>query len=1115
MKKILFIIASLFVYSGMIGQGTLDPTQCDDPSNLVRNPGFECYDISPGFPDWGKTGHLRLEFGIDSENGWWGVGSPDHYHRASGVSESGIPSHIPTQMELNVNIETDINTPNNGYYGFRINRTSFSGYVYYAYEYVCTRLIEPLNPGKSYDVSFKIRLSTLNEVYPQIPQLNDKTHFALNEVGLLFSNIKTKEVSNITDQSYVDHTYYTNSELVTVELPAKSYNINDQLNWRTIEYTITNDGSLPLYYLTVGNFNSSPNFYNKDGQIVNNQFTGDYNLRSYYYIDDFLIKETCQTDCDIFREDLKITQTDCCVNIKLENPQNYNCEGTMKINYKNGWQSDYLYMNTISEFKDGIDFCPEDYPWLWNINFNDITGFTISSYKENGNFLCSKTFIYNNCGFKIDPIINNPYEGCCYDLSFQKTNLYDCDEDLTVIVEEIGSGSPKPPVSINGTIKICDDDGDGIIKYSLTYLNSSGSCVGYEELEFECGICEFDCECPTNSNLIVVTETGSDDCPTGCEVKVSLEGVDECFNYYKIEEIDTETRVSDLRAYYGQTFIPSIQKCIGKDVSRVVNIYLYKCADDPNPCVISQSVECDYSCCDFIDVNFLPVDDNNGLCCWTPNINIEKPLLCDENLINVLYYDSNGNPVSLVDGKLCLDPNNTSVSYRIEIDGVVCSLSDEINLVCGNCDCPDKKTRNSWVNLEVVKGEAPCEPDECKVTGSFEIPDEYASCYDTYELSYEIRKGDGSLVFSPYSTAGAIQPGLNLLSELPPCISSGNTIQFEIKFIKNGSSDFCIAYSNELFCDQVLEQEITPCFDEDPEADELKNDDVKISVNGCEYLVSYEYRRNNKTGKQELQITKIEYADPNCPNLATEEELFKEALPDAIGKILKENKKYEPRREKDKIVCYSYWRLQQHTCWSWWDVVGFDFSVTKALVPCESDCCSRKLTVCINGDGLISVTDNGPVGDEANTNCFLQEPQYQPLSAVDGFIPICISVGCEIYDGFQDDFNPNDNQDEIESPSTPKITNSGTDRQRETLLMYQTRNTNDVLTINIKMTKLEIIKINIIDIHSNQFESNSFALSGFSQSLKLDISELPTGTYYYNIVSDGEIISTNKFIIVR
>lgn len=49
-----------------------------------------------------------------------------------------------------------------------------------------------------------------------------------------------------------------------------------------------------------------------------------------------------------------------------------------------------------------------------------------------------------------------------------------------------------------------------------------------------------------------------------------------------------------------------------------------------------------------------------------------------------------------------------------------------------DCFCPNSNERNSWLTLSVVT-DAGCGPDKCKLTGTFQIPLEYA-CYTHYKI---------------------------------------------------------------------------------------------------------------------------------------------------------------------------------------------------------------------------------------------------------------------------------------------------------------------------------------------------------------------------------------------
>jgi len=1006
MKKILFIIASLFVYSGMMGQGTegtLDPTQCDDPANLVRNPGFECFDIRTSFPSWYLRGHERLEYGIDSELGWWGVGSPDHYHRESDSFESDVPIHEPTRMEFDVNIETHGGTPNDGYYGFRVEPDKF--------EYVCTKLRYPINPGFTHNISFELRLSSLSEVYPN-NQLT--SHYALGQISLLFSNSKTSS-SGSTD--YIIASNYSESVINTVNLPISINNIQDQLQWRTINLTVTNTGTLPLYYLSIGNFEASPIYYDKDGNSVAIQGS-----RAYYYIDDFDVEDVqCNKNCTDFMNDLNITQDGCCLEIQLNGSLDYGCIERYEI--WNGSASDnLLYLGKYDELIAGKIFCPDEYSLLLPDVGKTHEDLYFRAYDKNNELYCYLQFQYNNCAGDVKPIIQNPHGDCCYDLSFQKKTTFDCDDDLTVVVEEIGSDNPKAPVSIDGTIEICDDDGDGILKYSLTYLNSNGECVGYDLIEYECDNC---------CNNIDV------------EIKQSTHSENDCCYRFEITT-DANYNCNEIKKV-------SVENTIRPEVPLI-----YEDLDDKT--------------------------QYQQVCLYTP----------DETNLKFTFIDAQ---------------NDIICEKFVTVPGCTCECPDDLD---------DWLIVDKWDDMEDCDG-------NCYIVHQPVLPTP-SNCFTNFEILQELeyRNSNNDLVIDSSYFSGVIDMLGTDLSSLDKCLEKYLQYNITLKLFK-ADGDSCVIKKN-IMCFDNNENRANcdlGCIETWEEQDPI---DFPIPNTGCRMYIQYE-TRDKCDNWQDVHIFDIIITNANNPGQPC---IFtdKSAYEIALGEVAERNvMNFEPTKAPE---CNDMWRVSKASCWTNWTTIydGLTGGVNKTPghqleIPspylyyyysydeCDADCCAKRVRVCRNFDGTVTITDLGIVSSVADSCANVDfEITYDDPEQENDLIPCYYS--CDFFE--QTTFSSKVSVAKIENE------NSGLfDRdEKDMLIKYNVDISNTLFNLLIDKTKGNNIEIIISDISGTVVETNQFGLNQNEQNdILIDLSNYKSGAYVYSITLDGIKIQTDKFIITK
>jgi len=1013
MKKIIFLIALLLSSSQSWGQteGTTDPTQCDNPANLVKNPGFECWNNGPGFPKWATRGVQRLEFGNNSELGWWGIGTIDHYHRESNSIVSGVPLHEATDMNgVQVTIEPDGGTPNDGYYGFRIRKELNEPNNYMGFEYLCTKLNVPLSPGRTYNVSFKLRLSSLKEIYPSAP-LNVYNHFALEALGVLFTKNKTFSTS---DDNFVPWTSFYPNIYHREDLPVSYTTVQSQLDWRIISFTVTNNSQEELDYLTIGSFDLTPLFFNKSGIESSGNFTS---IKSYYYVDDLNIYDpTCSDDCDKFDNDLVVSQVGCCINIKLNNANDYQCLDSIEIN-NTFHLKQILLKASINDIASasGITLCPEDNPWLHLYNIN---GFEINTFQKNGlPFHCSKFFEYSNCGYNIEPILQHTND-CCYDLTFQKTTEYDCDNDLNVTLVELDANGNEVPnttyeSTLNGSVNICDNNSDGILKYKVTYTNANDVCVGYEVIELQCDNC-----CNDIQINVLPSSTTENDC---CYKFDIIQSSTTCDSIYKVKIINVEN-----------------------------NQQIYNSVFDPN----SINVE---------------------LCQYNP----------DEKNIKFEFENANGD--------------------------LICDKY--ITLPGCSCECPDDI--DDWVIIS-TDSSIDC-PDNCLITHSVQIPYGF-ECFTEFEIITERELLDTSFVQTIFPK-DSIQNLLTTIANLNSakiCLDNYRSYNFTIKFYRDGDTIPCVV-EKDTWCSLPSVSRAACSIGCD--STWTPQPDIILPVPGttCEMKINYETREkcDGPDGEpwQDVHIYKIEIIDStgntsDC-NLS-EAEKYKIALnmTVAINEM-----DFKPRINGNYPSCYDQWRVTKASCWATWtymvyvnnDTLAPTYKTFTITEECETDCCARRIEVCRFSDNSVVIKDLGILiaQDSCATTTFFTPDVFPNVS-----IEIPCDFTCDYLDG----------QEFSYKTSTPNETgkNIFLKDKNDLFLKYQVEITKDKLNLFIDKTNANNLQIIISDVQGKKmqiFESqlNQNSLNTFS----LDLSKYNSGAYVYNIIIDGQLFESDKFIITK
>jgi hypothetical protein len=542
------------------------------------------------------------------------------------------------------------------------------------------------------------------------------------------------------------------------------------------------------------------------------------------------------------------------------------------------------------------------------------------------------------------------------------------------------------------------------------------------------------------------------------------------------------------------------------------------CEDEFNvPLTFTTNVTCFEGCCDYVHVKFSPTDPDDDLCCWTPNITFSNPL-CDLSDIEIKYYDEIGNEITLgSNGEICLEENvSHDITYKIFTNGQECVERSE-TLTCDECNCPDDYIKSTWLNVEADKDDPLCPAGKCAVTAKLEIDPEYASCFTHFNILFVLTDKDGNEVNSSDFMANQVSiPTGGMLPGVPPCIDAGQKLYVRVRLYSNGTTDeYCELNSPEIICDRnenLIRPE--PCKVDNP-LDEWSPEKIKrISLNGCDYIIKYVFRKT-ADGYQDVQIVSQEKVNKNCVETDTDEDVFRASLTEIIAEILTIRQDWEPKNNS-LDNCSNIWRVVQRSCWVTFYGVDGDGEFT-LKVPCESDCCSRQLRVCINEDGKVTVKDIGVSDGSSTFNC---PAQTVPINLSPAELPSntgCQDFACDIftdYEGITD--QPYDSRkDKLDNLTLPKRAINDRTINNSSLLLYQVFNNNELFRLVVQETKFETISIRVFNLEGNQLIETDFNEVINGSTLDIDISKLISGTYVVNILCGNDVNASHTIQVVR
>lgn|GEM_PF-627553 len=234
--------------------------------NLVPNSGFEVYNACPNnLSDIAYSPGYTLFPTVDKWVGPVSNTSPDYYNTC-GTGNVSIPNGIfGYQMPHG----------GNAYVGIVLWEAQYTaGVLTYDYrEYIQCKLLQPLQAGRNYCVSFYIS--------PTISNSLQYNYIAVDKININFYNIQIGDNTN-----------------TSLSLPNSIPNINgtyvtDTAGWTKVSGVYNATGS--EQWLTIGCFknnNSTPEYIS----VYPNPQNPNYKLREYIYIDDISVTEILSTD---------------------------------------------------------------------------------------------------------------------------------------------------------------------------------------------------------------------------------------------------------------------------------------------------------------------------------------------------------------------------------------------------------------------------------------------------------------------------------------------------------------------------------------------------------------------------------------------------------------------------------------------------------------------------------------------------------------------------------------------------------------------------------------------------------------------------------------------------
>jgi hypothetical protein len=683
---------------------------------------------------------------------------------------------------------------------------------------------------------------------------------------------------------------------------------------------------------------------------------------------------------------------------------------------------------------------------------------------------------------------------------------------------EFGDSTLTDSIPQNGRINIydgCIGEGERFHVTVKLFGVNGDTCIISDTSD----ICEAPCPCDSMEKFIDIrVEKGGSGCyPTQCKVsyrwnEVELENNfdDYCFGFISVNQ----DQIKNFNKYYP----PHIDTCFESNDIFSTSISFYRSMTDPEPCTITKILDC--SCCNdpgFL-FNVLGPDTN---CCYTFSLFQDMGIsTCDsithfkatkdgDSIPGRMAVINNPNPgfFDLFNYKICNETDST-INYYFEFfsdntysdSSKVCtrlvSLDPCIDIAAVCCE---------QIKLEIFleKGGGGCADSLCQVTENWTIPDQKYDCFHHYVNS----DGD-TLPFDP------MQPP-DLISE--DCLPPGTIIDDTVALLRfPGDPNPCLVHYQAYCPIADIRQGCNPdACDSIWTNDSLLFQEINSgSCQGCELTIFYKHR-DKCGGWQDLQIKDIELKCPDTVQCtSTADEIYQLAVKMVISQ---NDMDFEPKYDNNPLTdsCSIQWRISQVSCWAdwYWDptwqkiekeknpktlsdpVFGYGYTIYE---PCDTTiCCARQLKVCRYSQFGVEITDLGMLTEGGDCDTVFA---YPPRIALP-----CYNV-CDYLENFNELY--------------PRINESQGETHQDTIITLQ--NNLVIVTYNQLMFKIMIeqneasnVEINIFNLLGYPFISKSGNLKSGMNIYELDISNLISGIYVYNVSLDGISVRKGKMYIIR
>lgn len=539
-----------------------------------------------------------------------------------------------------------------------------------------------------------------------------------------------------------------------------------------------------------------------------------------------------------------------------------------------------------------------------------------------------------------------------------------------------------------------------------------------------------------------------------------------------------------------------------------------------DPSFTETSVNCEVICPTNVDDWFTLSKTKNGNCpndddCEiTHSFKIPNEYLCRNTfshyslkvIINGSTYTNTG--IQSYNGQTSFSGINTCITsgstMSVELKLYKGSSSDPTPCVITkalDCDCDCPAGSDGWLSVAAVKGACGGTSD-CLVTNVLDIPTGYP-CYT--HIEYSAVSGNTTV----HNTGAIPLSGFNI-SNYDNCIVAGSSYTVSINLMKGPFDTNPCTITKEVYCpvDEPSEPCLPDCFD-DPFTTHPYLATTIDGCPGCIMAIHYSSRIACDYW-QDIQITKIEkfhlpgYPTNSC-DACSDTEVYKQAFEFVVS----ENQMGFSPKFGDTDNCSSSWRVSKASCWATWDKIILnptDETIRKITVnkPCNSDCCLRRMEVCVNEDGSKTISDLGIISDVSsceNSTYTLPEAPYTVLNC---------NFTCDMLDDINVVSRPKSTIQEIEDYKV-LLEVEGNALTAE----INVSNNQGIFRTLIDQSNGSEVKITIYDINGNMKKEISSQVNSGINSYDVDISSYISGTYLYSVVVDGHKMTSGTFYIVK